>query len=157
MAYVKLDKAVLSSSLWVDRAIRDVFITALIMGMPTELKEPAPQLEVDSLHETGFVVPPGEYGFVAAAGIGIVNQALLGREEGIEALRILGSPDAESRSQDFEGRRMVRVNGGYIILNFMKYRDKDHTAKERSKKYRAKQKAAKRSGPDPNIGVWRGD
>jgi hypothetical protein len=156
MAYVKLDKAVLSSSLWVERAVRDVFITALIMGMPIELTEPAPQLEVDSLNETGFVVPAGEYGFVAAAGIGIVNQALLGKEEGIEALRVLGSPDLENRSQEFEGRRMVRINGGYIILNFMKYRDKDHTAKERSKRYRDKQKtlrAPRRSGPNATFGV----
>ncbi len=54
----------------------------------------------------------------------------------MSALERLGEPESESRSPEFEGRRMVRVNGGWIILNFDKYRKKDHTAAERSKRYR---------------------
>jgi len=41
------------------------------------------------------------------------------------------------------------VAGGYIILNYWLYREKDHTAKFRSKRYRDKKKPkrSKRSGP----------
>ena len=59
------------------------------------------------------------------------------------ALKRLGSPEPESRSQEFDGRRLVRVNGGYIALNFTKYREKDHTATERSQRYRDKKKRAR--------------
>ena len=31
---------------------------------------------------------------------------------------------------------MVRVNGGFIVLNFMRYRDHDHTAAERQRRLR---------------------
>ena len=36
---------------------------------------------------------------------------------------------------------MIRVNGGFLILNYMKYRDKDHTAAERQRRLRARKKA----------------
>ena len=35
---------------------------------------------------------------------------------------------------------MVRINGGYIILNFIKYRDYDHSSADRSRRYRLRQK-----------------
>lgn len=31
---------------------------------------------------------------------------------------------------------MIRIDGGYLILNFIKYRERDYTAAERSKRYR---------------------
>jgi hypothetical protein len=46
------------------------------MAHPIELREPMPQYEVGSLKETGFVVPPGWYGFVPAAGPGIIRMAM---------------------------------------------------------------------------------
>jgi hypothetical protein len=39
----------------------------------------------------------------------------------------------------------VRVNGGYIVLNFAVYREKDHGAAERMRVYRAKQAALRRT------------
>jgi hypothetical protein len=140
MAFAKIDTRIMNSSLWVDRGIRDIFITALLMALPYEVLEPMPQMKVDSLKETGFVVPPGWYGFVAAAGPGLIHHALVSQEEGMRALRILGEPDPESRSQEFEGRRMVRVNGGYLVLNFMRYRDRDTTNAERQRRFYARQK-----------------
>ncbi len=140
MAFVKLDTGILDSTLWIERDCREVFITALLMAQPRECKEPLPQLEIDTLELTGFSVPPGWYGFVAAAGIGIINRAMVEREAGLQALRKLGSPEFESRSQEFDGRRLIRVNGGYIVLNYMKYRDKDHTAATRQKNLRERRK-----------------
>lgn len=147
MSFVKLDTRILDSTLWLDRDQRDVFVTALLMAEPYELPEPAEQLEVDSLEPTGYVVPAGWYGLVAAAGPGIVRRALVAPEGGVEALCALGSPDPESRTSAFEGRRLVRVNGGYLILNYMRFRDRDETAAQRMRRYRERQKAG--SHPTP--------
>jgi len=145
MAFVKLDCGILNSTLWVERESRDIFITALLMAQPFEVKEPMEQLEVGEIRPTGFVVPPGWYGFVEAAGPGIVRRALADMKDGMEALRKLGEPDSESRSSEFDGRRLVRVNGGYIVLNYMKYRDKDATSAVRSARYRERKKVAELS------------
>lgn len=141
MAFVKLDTGILDSTLWVDREQREIFITALLLAEPFELREPAAQLEVRAIKETGFVVPPGWYGIVRAAGIGIARRAMVDQELARVALEKLGSADPESRSEEFDGRRLVRVNGGFIVLNFMKYRDRDHTAAERVQRWRDRKKA----------------
>lgn len=144
MAFVKLDCGMLDSTLWVDRAARELFITALLMAEPRELKAPEPQIKVDCLDQTGFMVPPGWYGFVPAAGTGIIRRCgEMTMECGIEALRRLGDPEQDSRTPDHDGRRMVRVDGGYLILNYDKYRQKDYSAAERSKRYREKKKASR--------------
>lgn len=147
MAFVKLDTGILDSTLWIERECREVFITALLLAEPFELEQPMEQFEIRSLEKTGFVVPPGWYGLVRAAGVGILRRAMVEQEPGLIALERLGSADLESRSSDFEGRRLVRVDGGFIVLNFMKYRDRDHTAATRSKRYRERQKtdASRRS------------
>lgn len=140
MAYVKLDTGILDSTLWANRDERDMFVTSLLLAEPKEITEPTEQIEVDRIEPTGFVVPPGWYGFVPAAGIGIARRALVAVQDGIEALRRLGSPDPESRTAAHDGRRMVRVDGGYLILNFMAYRDKDHTAAARARRYRERKR-----------------
>jgi len=136
MPFVKLDCGILNSTLWSEKECREVFLTALLMAEPHELREPSPQIAVDSLQATGFVVPAGWYGFIPAAGVGILHRAGIDRERGMEALRRLGEPEETSRTPDFEGRRLVRVDGGYLVLNYMKYRDRDYTSAERSKRYR---------------------
>lgn len=141
MPFLKLDVSIMNSSVWIDRDVRDVFVTALLMAEPHELREPEPQIEVRTLNQTGFVVPPGWYGFIAAAGIGIINRSLVEKENGYAALEKLGSPDIASRSQIFEGRRLVRINHGFLVLNFIHYREKDHTAGERAKRYRQRKNA----------------
>ena len=140
MAFVKLDTKILDSTLWIERDCREMFITALLLAHPYELVEPTPQIEVRTLALTGFMVPVGWYGFVPAAGVGIARRAMVDQEIGMIALERLGSPDPESRSPEFDGRRLVRVDGGYIVLNFIKYREKDTTAAERSKRWRDRKK-----------------
>lgn len=149
MPFVKLDCGILNSTLWVDRSRREVFITALLMAQPVELREPTPALHPDRIEPTGFVVPAGWYGFVAAAGPGIIRMAMCDQAEGLAALAELGSPDPESRTPGHEGRRMVRVDGGYIVLNYMKYREKDNTAAIRAKRYREQKKQASEAHPKP--------
>lgn len=123
-----------------------MFITALLMAVPIELTEPMKTLEVDSLKEAKFVVPVGWYGFVQASGTGIIRRAGLSVKEGMAALQRLGEPEQESRTPAFDGRRLVRVDNGYIALNFDKYRQKDHTTAERSRRYRLRKSLAMASG-----------
>jgi hypothetical protein len=142
VSFVKLDCGILNSTLWVERPQRDVFLTALLMAVPREFQEPVQQIAHDSTKPTGYVVPAGWYGFVAAAGPGICRQAIVDMKQGLEALRALGEPEAESRSADFEGRRMIRIDGGYIILNYMRYRDHDANAAQRMRVLRERRKVA---------------
>lgn len=159
MSFVKLDCGILESTLWVDQDLRDVFITALLMAYPFEVRQPTPALLTDSIKESGFVVPPGWYGKVEAASVGIVRRSLVGDfGKGMEAIRKLAEPDPESRSADFDGRRMVRVDGGFLILNYIKYRDRDHTASERMRRFRdrVRRSASGRSDVTGNVdGVTR--
>ena len=136
MPFVKIDTQILDSTLWFERDSREVFITALLMAEPREFLEPQSQLEVDSLNPTGYVVPAGWYGFVPASSTGIIRRSLVDMDTGLSALQRLGSPEETSRSKEFEGRRMIRVNGGFIILNYMRFREHDYTAAERARRYR---------------------
>lgn len=116
MPYVKLDTGILDSTLWLcDSDVRVVFITMLTMARPD--------------------------GMCEATAPGIARRANLSIEATRSALRVLEAPDEDSRSLDNEGRRTVRVDGGYFIVNYDKYRQKDHTATERKRKERAKKKA----------------
>jgi hypothetical protein len=155
MAFVKLDCGVMRSSLWPNLPGRNVFLTALLMAVPLKLHDEAPQLHIRSLEPTGWTVPPGDYGFVNAASTAIVQQSGIELEQGLEALERLGEPEAESRSAAHGGRRLVRVDGGFIVLNFQVYREKDHSAAKRQREYRerqadlrAKKRAAKKQTGD---------
>jgi len=137
MAFVKLDTGILRSTTWLDKPARDIFITALLLAEPREFTEEVVQYKVGSLEPTGWSAPPGWYGYVQASGPGLIRLADVQQPEASRALARLGDPDPESRSQDYEGRRLIRIDGGYLVLNYAKYRDKDHTSAERSRRYRA--------------------
>jgi hypothetical protein len=50
--------------------------------------------------------------------------ARVSREECEHALKVLMAPDPDSRSKEFEGRRIAEIDGGWILLNHDKYRAK---------------------------------
>lgn len=57
----------------------------------------------------------------------------------IEAVNVLESPDPESRTLDFEGRRIKKIEGGWKVLNHDKYRKysySDDPAAIRQRAYR---------------------
>ena len=156
MPFVKLDTRILDSTLWIDRDLREIFITALLMAEQMEFSDPQRQILIDSLDTTDFTAPPGWYGFVPAAGIGVINRAGVEKEAGLAALRKLGEPEADSRSKDFGGRRMIRIDGGFLVLNYMKHRDKDYTAADRQRRLRERKKrgpgnAGATPGNAPNV------
>jgi hypothetical protein len=143
---VKLDCGILDSSLWIERDVRDVFITALLLAKPQQFDAALPQIHIRSLKPTGWKVPPGEYGFVRAASTGIIDRAKVPTAAGLKALEVLGSPEMESRSPEFDGRRVVRIAGGFVVLNYMRYRDKDTTGAERQARFRERLAMANRNG-----------
>lgn len=155
MSFVKLHAALLNSSLWLDRDARDLFITALLLAKPFELRSPTPEIAIGALHDTGWVVPPGWYGFVPAASVGLIARAGIATEPGLAALERLAKPDMDSRSSTHDGRRLVRVDGGFLVLNYMLYRQRDETANARMRRYRAKKTNDGHSVGVPDSGVTR--
>jgi hypothetical protein len=111
MSFVKLDVGILDSSLWVESAeVRVVFVTMLAMARPD--------------------------GLVEATAPGIARRANLPLQTVRRALETLASPDPESRTLRDDGRRIRRVDGGYVVINYAAYRAKDHTAAERKRRQR---------------------
>lgn len=145
MSFVKLDCNMLNSSIWPDKDARDVFITMLLMASLWDTTNPIEAKEIRSLSPSGFVVPPGWYGWVGAAAPGIAHRCGIDPRKCIDAIERLASPDPDSRSSRFDGRRIARIDGGYVILNYDEYRKRDTTASERSKRYREKIAAERRS------------
>ncbi len=58
------------------------------------------------------------------------------------AIKTLLAPDADSRTKDFDGRRIEEIDGGWRILNYLKYRRMLN--EEERKEYKAKWIAEKR-------------
>lgn len=62
---------------------------------------------------------------------GIADMARISVEDCRASLIKLLSPDPDSRTKDFEGRRIAEVDGGWIILNGEKYRQKMNSDERR--------------------------
>ena len=84
-------------------------------------------------------------GRVYAAIPGLANTARVTIEECEQALARFMSPDKYSRTEDFEGRRIEPIDGGWRLLNHAKYREM-RDAEERAiqnrdaqERYRSKQ------------------
>lgn len=147
MPFIKLDAGVLTSTIWTDEPAWKLFQAAMLRAEPTEFTNAQHALNIRTMAPEGWWIPPGWYGFARVSGPWLVAQyRAADPEECWRALARLCSPEPESRSQDFEGRRLARVDGGYIVFNFMKYRDFDHSAADRMRKLRAR----KKSGVTPN-------
>ncbi len=153
MPFVKLDVRILDSTLWTDTDASRLFVTALLMAVPITIDKPSEAVALDSCNFTGYKVPQGNYGMIHAPSVGIINRAGMEREVGMAALLRLTQPEHESRSQEFEGRRLIRVDGGFLVLNYAKYRDKDETSAERQRRWRAKQKLKAEAIPPESNGV----
>lgn len=95
---MKLFGSILDSSIWLqDDKTRILWITMLAMA--------------------------NKNGLVEAARPNIAIRAQISPEDCIKAMEKLCSPDPESKTSDYEGRRVEKVDGGYQILNYRKYRE----------------------------------
>ncbi len=77
-------------------------------------------------------------GLVEGSVPGLADMARLTIDETVAALEKLRSPDPYSRTQEREGRRIDDVEGGWVVINHRKYRDKMN-ADERREYLRVKQ------------------
>lgn len=98
MVYVKLFGSILDSSIWAeDHATVRIFITLLAMA--------------------------DKHGAIHAVESGLARRANATLEETRAALKKLEAPDLETSTQEYGGRRVERVEGGWILLNYEKYRE----------------------------------
>lgn len=121
--FAKLWSTILDSSVWEeDFPTRIVWITLLAMA--------------------------DQDGMVAAVEDAIARRARVSMRECRHALHVFQSPDRKSSNEANEGRRVEKVPGGWLILNYPLYRDKQDAAKEREltrervRRYRERKKTA---------------
>ncbi len=131
-SYTKLFSSIVTSTIWCeDDKTRIVWITMLALK--------------------------NRHGQVAGSVPGLANMAHVSVDDCRGALEKLKSPDADSRSTENEGRRIVAVDGGWQILNHAKYREAMSADERRTyqadwmKKHRAKKKAAKQPPVDSSV------
>lgn len=119
--YTKLFNVLLTSSVWNESdSTRVVWITLLALA--------------DKHGEVHGSIP----GIARVAGVEV--------EECREAFEVLAAPDPDSRTPDEEGRRILPIDGGWVLVNHQKYRematDADRRAKNaaRQQRWRDRQK-----------------
>ena len=125
MAYAKLQSSIITSTVWAEcDTTRIVWITMLALA--------------------------DRNGYVAASVPGLAHVARVARDAVERALHTLSSPDADSRNQDFEGRRIQVCDGGWMLLSYPRFRDQ-HTDEERreyNRKWMADYRARKHDDVD---------
>jgi len=70
-------------------------------------------------------------GFCGASLPGLAAMARLSIKDTEESVAKLEAPDQHSRSSNDEGRRLHKVEGGWLVINFAFYRDKERADKRR--------------------------
>lgn len=125
--YVKLFSSIINSSVWTeDPATRIVWITMLLRA--------------------------DRDGFVQGVERSIQRDAAVTTEQCARALDILSTPDPTSQTPDHDGRRIEKVQGGWLVLNYAKYRElrTQEQVREANKKRRQRlnKKAADAEGGD---------
>lgn len=75
---------------------------------------------------------------------GLANRARVPVEDCRTAIDCFLQPDIDSRTKDFEGRRIEAIDGGWRLLNYLKYRERrdKESARERKRKWIANKRAA---------------
>jgi hypothetical protein len=116
--YTKLFNSILASTIWrEDDKTRLVWITLLAL---TDMN-----------------------GVVEASIPGLADLARVSLEDCERALENLQKPDKYSRSKDHDGRRIETIDGGWLVLNRAKYRDKlsadDRRERDRDRQRRHRQ------------------
>lgn len=95
--FVKLHKKILTSSIWEQSpATRLVWVALLVSADPD--------------------------GLVSVSRDAVWRLANVSREEALSALEVLESPDPYSKTKSDDGRRIEEVEGGFLVLNYVKYR-----------------------------------
>lgn len=91
-------------------------------------------------------------GFVEATIPGLARAAVVTREQCVEAIERLSSPDPDSKTKAEGGRRIIKVDDGWQLVNHQKYKDKvglsSKAARERVQNHRKRKKESKKKSGD---------
>jgi hypothetical protein len=91
-------------------------------------------------------------GRIFASVPGLAYRARVDRPLVDDALARLMAPDPDSRTKDFDGRRIEEIDGGWRILNHSKYRAlRDEEAIKESKRESARRSRAKNVSTDSTV------
>lgn len=119
--FTKLFNSIITSSIWSeDNNTRIMWITMLASADAT--------------------------GYVTGSIPGMAAVARMSLEDAEQSIKALCKPDPYSRSKEYEGRRLLECEGGWLITNYVKYRQKRDPEKRKEqnrdakRKQRAKQK-----------------
>lgn len=91
------------------------------------------------------------HGQVLASVPGLADAAKVTLEQCLDALEKFKLPDEYSRTKEYDGRRIIEIDGGWLLLNYEKFRarkDDEETrikTRERVRKHRAEAKAVTES------------
>jgi hypothetical protein len=132
--FVKLYGSILDSSIWLEPAgTRLLWITMLAMA--------------------------DAEGVVTASVRGLASRARITKDSCLAGLATLSSPDPDSKNPENEGRRIEKVDGGWVILNQRAYRDRrtrtQELTAERTRRWRERQAGGERpaeAAPAPKKG-----
>lgn len=118
--FVKIYGSILFSSIWLESSgTRLLWITLLALA--------------------------DQNGNVVASVRGLARVANITPEECEEGLRVLEAPDPDSKNEEFDGKRVERMKGGWHILNFRRYREmrtpEQIKTAERVKRFRDRKQA----------------
>jgi len=126
-SFTKLQRSIITSSIWLEEAdTRLVWITLLALC--------------------------DRDGIARCSQRGLAHTARVSQKNCDAALRVLMEPDSDSRDLG-DGRRVERVEGGFLILNYLK-KIAEGTSEERREYFRDKQ-AESRARKKANGGVIR--
>jgi hypothetical protein len=104
--FTKLASSIVTSSIWsADNDTRILWITMLALA------------DAD--------------GFVNGSVPGLSAMARIPLDAVRQSLEILQQPDPDSRTKDNEGRRIEPVEGGWVVLNYLAYRDRERANKRK--------------------------
>jgi len=116
MTFTKLFSSITESSVWVqDDHTRLIWITMLAMA--------------DKRGRVWGSIP------------GLANRARVPIESVKKALTSFLGPDEYSRTKDHDGRRIAEIDGGWVLLNYQKYRDLRDEEHRREQNREAKQRS----------------
>ena len=121
--YNKLFYSILDSSIWLEESPTRILFVTLLAAMDQD-------------------------GFAHFAALqNLANRAVLSIEETEKAVTLLEAPDPNSADKEFDGRRIERVPGGWMVLNARKYHDvaTRQIAREKVRKRVAKFRQRKRN------------
>jgi uncharacterized phage protein (TIGR02220 family) len=128
MGFTKLDEGIVHSSIWSEAlATRVLWVTMLAMA--------------DS------------QGFVSSSRSGLLRAANIPQSDFDAAIDILESPDVDSRSPEHDGRRIQKHDGGWVVLNYTRYREFTYSgSKSAIKKRKQRDKRGHKGDMSPKGG-----